>query len=82
MYSMHCCNNCVLPGMKIVGIGNDSTSLANKMTKNSPVVGNSEIYVLYISTLFKTIIFSASIPLPVYSSQVLHNILLDIFNTY
>ena len=31
---------------KIVGIGNDSTALANKTTKNSPVVGNGEIYVL------------------------------------
>ena len=44
-------------GMKIAGIGNDSTALANKTTKNSPVVGNSEINVLYIATLFETIIF-------------------------
>ena len=55
--------------MKIVGTGNDST--ANKTTKNFPVVENSEIYILYIATIFETIIFSASIPLPVYSSQIL-----------
>ena len=42
--------------MKIAGIGNDSTALANKTTKKSPVVGNCEIYVLYIATLFETII--------------------------
>ena len=51
----------ITSGMKIVGIGNVSTVLANKTTKNSSVVGNSEIYVLYISTLFETIICSASI---------------------
>ena len=43
--------------MKIVGIGNDSTALANKTTINSPVVDNSENYVIYIATLFETIIF-------------------------
>ena len=63
------------PGIKIVGIGNDSTALANKTTKNSPFVGNSDIYVLYIATVFETIIFSASIPLPVYSSQTFHQTL-------
>ena len=47
----------VYTGMKIVGIGNDSNALANKKTKNSTVVGNSDIYVLYIATLFETIIF-------------------------
>ena len=57
-------------GMKIVGIGNDSTAIKNKTTKNTPVVGNSEIYILHIVALFETIIFSASIPLPVYSSQL------------
>ena len=60
---------CDKPRMKIVGIGNDSTAFANKTTKNYPVVGNREIYVLYIATLFETIIFSASFSLPVYSSQ-------------
>ena len=57
-------------GMKVVGIGNDSTAIANKTTKNSPVIGNSEIYTLHIVALFETIIFSASILLPVYSAQV------------
>ena len=57
-------------GMKVVGIGNDSTAIANKTTKNPPVIGNSEIYTLHIVALFETIIFSASILLPVYSSQL------------
>ena len=39
----------------------------------SPLIRNTEIYVLYIATLFETIIFSALIPLTVYSSQIKPN---------
>ena len=59
--------SCALLYLCIGGIGKDSSALANKTTKNSPAVGNSEIIVLYIATLCETIIFSASIPLTWYS---------------
>ena len=51
---IHTHMNFVVRGIKIVEIGNDSTAFANETTKNSPVVGYSEIYVLYMSTLFET----------------------------
>ena len=45
-----------LPWDEHVGIGNDSSTLANCTTKNSLSHMNSEIYVLKIVTLFETII--------------------------
>ena len=55
--------------MKIVRIRNDSHSQMERR-KIPQLLGNSEIDVLNIAILFETIIFSASIPLHVYSSQI------------
>ena len=79
LYVNNCQNNSIILGMKTEGIGNDSTALANKTTKNSPVVVNSEIYVLYIGTLFETIIFfrldsTPSIFLPDYPQSILKRV--------